>query len=63
MSIDRFTRFYHLYTKKKNINKMERNLITPREDWKTKLEKLGFVYHSLNCTYWDESVSYSFNMN
>lgn len=42
---------------------MERNIIVPRPDWEKKLEKCGFLYHSLNCTYWDESVSYSFNMN
>ncbi|MDR3763479.1 MAG: glutathionylspermidine synthase family protein [Acidobacteriota bacterium] len=42
---------------------MERHRITPRTDWKQKVEKLGLVYHTLDDgsgNYWDESVYYEF---
>ncbi len=42
---------------------MERHRITPRADWKQKVEKVGLVYHTLDDgsgNYWDESVYYEF---
>jgi glutathionylspermidine synthase len=41
---------------------MHRQAIIPRENWKTKVEELGFSYHTLNGeVYWDESAYYSFS--
>lgn len=41
---------------------MQRHRIQPRDDWRTKVESLGFNYHTLDgATYWDESVCYEFN--
>jgi glutathionylspermidine synthase len=41
---------------------MKRHIISPRESWRTKVEQLGFSYHTLDgVTYWDESVYYEFN--
>ncbi|HEY6162609.1 MAG TPA: glutathionylspermidine synthase family protein [Bacteroidia bacterium] len=41
---------------------MKRIAITPRPDWKKKVEALGFHYHTLdNATYWDESACYEFS--
>lgn len=41
---------------------MKRFQIQPRENWHTKVEQLGFTYHTLDgVTYWDESVYYEFN--
>jgi glutathionylspermidine synthase len=41
---------------------MNRHPIIPRPDWKSKVEALGFSYHSPEeKTYWDESAFYSFN--
>jgi glutathionylspermidine synthase len=34
---------------------------TPRPDWRSRLEELGFHYHSLDGVYWDESVCYRFD--
>src|SRR5690349_611923 len=43
---------------------MKRKIIQPRVDWKTKVEQLGFSYHTLDgVTYWDESIYYSFVRN
>jgi glutathionylspermidine synthase len=40
---------------------MKRNQIPVRENWRTKVEQLGFSYHTLDgVTYWDESVYYEF---
>jgi glutathionylspermidine synthase len=41
---------------------MKRINITPRNQWQTEVEKLGFGFHSTNVPYWDESVYYSFTM-
>ena len=41
---------------------MERIAITPRPDWKEKVEKLGFLFHSTDALYWDESVCYQFTV-
>jgi glutathionylspermidine synthase len=40
---------------------MERFSCSPRVDWREKVEKLGFTFHSLNDLYWDESVYYVLN--
>src|SRR6478672_7130725 len=41
---------------------MQRHQIPVRENWRTKVEQLGFCYHTLEgVTYWDESVYYEFN--
>src|SRR5437868_7013127 len=40
---------------------MKRYQIQARENWRTKVEKLGFTYHTLDgVTYWDENVYYEF---
>jgi len=32
-----------------------------RENWKRKVEEIGFGFHTIDGTYWDESAYYSFN--
>jgi glutathionylspermidine synthase len=40
---------------------MQRHQIAVRENWRVKVEQLGFSYHTLdNVKYWDESVYYEF---
>jgi len=40
---------------------MQRYQIPARENWRTKVEQLGFTYHTLDgVTYWDEKVYYEF---
>src|SRR5688500_11365793 len=39
---------------------MERQRITPRRDWQAQLESVGFHFHSLDGSYWDESACYRF---
>ena len=39
---------------------MEREMRAPRPDWIAQCEKVGFAYHSLDGTYWDESRCYRF---
>lgn len=39
---------------------MERLELNPRPDWKAKVEALGFVFHSADGLYWDESACYRF---
>ncbi len=41
---------------------MQRKKITPRQDWQAKVEELGFGYHTMDGTYWDESAYYTFTM-
>lgn len=41
---------------------MERISINPRPDWKEKVEALGFGFHTMGDTYWDESAYYAFTM-
>jgi len=41
---------------------MIRYNITPRGEWKNKVEEIGFKYHTLDTMYWDESVYYEFSM-
>ena len=40
---------------------MKRNNIKKRENWTEKVEKLGFNFHTIEGTYWDESAYYSFS--
>lgn len=39
---------------------MRRQLLTPRIDWQREMESIGFHYHSIEGTYWDESRCYVF---
>ncbi len=39
---------------------MQRELRTPRADWEAQCESVGFTFHSLGGTYWDESRCYRF---
>jgi len=40
---------------------MRRELRTPRADWPAQMEAIGFHYHSVGGTYWDESRCYVFS--
>lgn len=42
---------------------MRRLTLTPRSDWRTKAEEVGFVWHSTDATYWDESAAYAFTLD
>jgi glutathionylspermidine synthase len=39
---------------------MQREPIRPRADWRQKCEAVGFGYHTIDGTYWDESACYAF---
>jgi glutathionylspermidine synthase len=39
---------------------MEREASTPRPDWRQRCEDVGFIYHSMDGVYWDESLRYRF---
>jgi glutathionylspermidine synthase len=39
---------------------MKRELISPRANWREDCEAVGFTYHSIDGTYWDESRCYRF---
>ena len=39
---------------------MNRELITPRANWREDCEEAGFSYHSIDGVYWDESRCYRF---
>ncbi|MGL5837763.1 MAG: glutathionylspermidine synthase family protein [Sphingorhabdus sp.] len=42
---------------------MHRLSVQPRQDWQTKVEELGLIWHSdADGPYWDESACYSFNL-
>ncbi|MBL7813425.1 MAG: glutathionylspermidine synthase family protein [Saprospiraceae bacterium] len=41
---------------------MKRKTITPRPNWEAKVEELGFGFHTMDGTYWDESAYYEFSM-
>ena len=41
---------------------MKRHIITPRPDWQSKVENIGFGFHSLDTKYWDESIFYELSM-
>lgn len=40
---------------------MQRQMLTPRDNWPAAMEALGFSYHSIDGTYWDESRCYRFS--
>lgn len=39
---------------------MKRERCAPRPDWQRKCEEVGFQFHSIGGTYWDESACYAF---
>ena len=39
---------------------MERRLLAPRAGWQAQMEEVGFRFHSIDGTYWDESRCYAF---
>lgn len=39
---------------------MQRELLTPRPGWQQAMEDIGFHFHTLDGTYWDESRCYRF---
>lgn len=41
---------------------MQRITSTPRYDWEKRVEEIGFGFHTLEDTYWDESAYYQFSM-
>ena len=41
---------------------MERIKISPRNNWQSEIEKLGFGYHSTEGAYWDETAYYTFSL-
>jgi glutathionylspermidine synthase len=41
---------------------MQRIVTSPRNNWQSSVEKIGFGFHTGNIPYWDESVYYSFSM-
>lgn len=40
---------------------MKRHIISPRHQWRKKVEELGFIFHTPSMPYWDESVCYTFS--
>jgi glutathionylspermidine synthase len=40
---------------------VQREKIAPRKDWQAQLESVGFHFHSLDGSYWDESACYRFS--
>lgn len=40
---------------------MVRQPSTPRADWRARCESVGFDFHTIDGTYWDESVCYRFD--
>lgn len=41
---------------------MNRNNISPRNNWQQEVEKLGFSFHTSSVPYWDESACYEFSV-
>lgn len=41
---------------------MKRIRISPRDNWKNKLEEIGFTYYSLGNKYWTDEIAYEFDM-
>lgn len=42
---------------------MRRVAISPRQDWREQVERLGFAFHTIDGeTYWDETAAYSFTL-
>lgn len=42
---------------------MERGLVKERRNWQKIVEKQGFIFHSVEGKYWDESACYAFRKN
>jgi glutathionylspermidine synthase len=42
---------------------MQRFNAIPRYDWKKRVEEIGFGFHTLDDTYWDESAYYQFKLS
>ena len=42
---------------------MRRHSVTPRPDWRQKLEAIGFQFHTLDGAYWNESACYTLSMD
>jgi len=42
---------------------MQRHTITPRHDWRQKLEAIGFVFHTVDGVYWNEAACYTLDMD
>jgi glutathionylspermidine synthase len=40
---------------------MRREKVKARPDWRTRCEEVGFHYHSMGGTYWEESACYAFS--
>ena len=40
---------------------MRRELVAPRSGWQSEMESIGFHYHTIDGTYWDESRCYVFS--
>jgi glutathionylspermidine synthase len=40
---------------------VRREACTPRPDWRARCEDVGFHFHSMGGTYWDESACYAFS--
>jgi glutathionylspermidine synthase len=40
---------------------VKREIVTPRANWRADCEDIGFSYHSIDGTYWDESRCYHFD--
>ena len=40
---------------------MRRELLAPRDNWQREMESIGFLYHTIDGTYWDESRCYAFS--
>jgi glutathionylspermidine synthase len=40
---------------------MKRHKTLPRNQWRKKVEELGFIFHTPDMPYWDESIYYTFN--
>jgi glutathionylspermidine synthase len=41
---------------------MERQAITPRNNWQTAVEQLGFGFHTTDIPYWQEDAYYAFSL-
>lgn len=41
---------------------MQRHTISPRNNWQSAVEKLGFGFHTADVPYWNESAYYEFSM-
>ena len=41
---------------------MKRIFVQPRPDWQDRLDKIGFYYHSIDGSYWQENACYVFDL-